>query len=47
MWAIVEVVIMCLNPMVFACVLNQLKGRWLLSNGLMTVILLDSCYKSL
>ncbi len=47
MWAIVEIVTTCLNLMVFACVLNQIKGHWLLSNALVTVIQLDSCYKSL
>jgi hypothetical protein len=47
MWAIVEVVMTCLNLVVFACVLNQFKGHWLLSNALMTIIMLDSRYKSL
>ncbi len=38
MWDVTEVVIMCLNPMVFTCVLNQSKGYQLLSNALVIVI---------
>ncbi len=34
MWDILEAIIVCLNHMVSACVRNQPKGHWLLSNAL-------------
>jgi hypothetical protein len=34
MWDIFEAIIVCLNHMVSACVMNQPKGHWLLSNAL-------------
>ncbi len=40
MWAIVEAFTFALNPIVSACVLNQLGGHWLLSNALTTIIIL-------
>jgi hypothetical protein len=37
-WAIAEVVIICLNPMVTKCVMNLCKRHWLLSYVLATAI---------
>jgi hypothetical protein len=34
MWDIFEAIIVGLNHMVSACVMNQHKGHWLLSNAL-------------
>jgi len=39
-WAVVEVVTSCLNPIVSTCVMNQSRGHWLLSNALTIVIAL-------
>jgi hypothetical protein len=33
-WAIVEAITFTLNLIVFACVMNQSRGHWLLSNAL-------------
>jgi hypothetical protein len=38
MWAIVGIIIHCLNLMVITCVMNQSQGHWLLSNFLTTII---------
>ncbi len=38
MWAIIEVIITCLNPMVNACMMNQFKNHWSLSNALSNII---------
>ncbi len=38
MCAIVKTIIVCLNPMVIACVLNKSRGHWLLSDALVTEI---------
>jgi hypothetical protein len=38
MWAIVEAISPYLNLVVNACVMNQSKGQWLLSNALNIVI---------
>ncbi len=40
MWAIVKIIIHCLNVMVMVCVMNQSKGHWLLSNALAIAIIL-------
>jgi len=37
-WAIDETITHCLNHVVTTCVLNQLRGHWLLSNALAIVI---------
>ncbi len=38
MWAIVKVVIMCLNVVVISCVLSQFRAHWLLFDALVTII---------
>jgi hypothetical protein len=37
-WAIVKVVIMCLNAVVISCVLNQSRAHWLLFHALVSII---------
>ncbi len=38
MWAIVEAITFILNLIVFACVMNQSRGHWLLSDALTMAI---------
>ncbi len=38
MWAIAETILMCLNLVVIACVLNQSRGHWLLFDVLVIEI---------
>jgi hypothetical protein len=37
-WAIIKTIISCMNPIVSACVMNQSRRHWLLSNALTTTI---------
>jgi hypothetical protein len=37
-WAIVEAITFTLNPIIFACVMNQIRGHWLLSDALTMAI---------
>ncbi len=37
-WAIAKAIISCLNFIVNACVMNQSKGHWLLSDALTTIV---------
>jgi hypothetical protein len=37
-WAIVKVITSCLNSIVSACVMNQSRSHWLLSNALTIII---------
>jgi hypothetical protein len=36
-WALTKLIISCLNHVVLACVMNQSRGHWLLSNALTTI----------
>ncbi len=38
MWAIIEVITTCLNPVVNACMMSQFKKHWSLSNALSNII---------
>jgi hypothetical protein len=46
MWAIVEVITTCLSPMVNACMMNQFKSHWSLSNALSNIIDLTMALES-
>ncbi len=46
MWDIFEAIIVCLNHMMSACVMNQPKGHWLLSNALNINLSVTMAYMS-